>query len=166
MSDEYTTIDLMRHGECEGGHIFRGSGTDVPLSELGWQQMTEALASYSATGENWSQLMSSPLIRCQQFAQKHAGLLNVPLQIQQNLREIHFGVWEGQLIREVWQQSPRLMAAYFKNPQSFTPEGGESILEVKKRLESVWRDVMTQCRGQKLLLVQHGGTIRMLLTMI
>ena len=39
-----TTIDLIRHGEPVGGKKFRGS-TDDPLSELGWQQMTAAVAS-------------------------------------------------------------------------------------------------------------------------
>ena len=37
-----TTVDLLRHGESEGGEIFRGS-IDVPLTEMGWQQMQSAV---------------------------------------------------------------------------------------------------------------------------
>ena len=38
---EQTTIDLLRHGEPVGGRMLRGS-TDHPLSETGWQQVTDA----------------------------------------------------------------------------------------------------------------------------
>jgi alpha-ribazole phosphatase len=35
---QVTTVDLLRHGECEGGHVYRGS-LDLPLSETGWEQL-------------------------------------------------------------------------------------------------------------------------------
>ena len=39
-----TIIDLIRHGEPEGGRAFRGHSIDDPLSEKGWQQMWDVLA--------------------------------------------------------------------------------------------------------------------------
>jgi hypothetical protein len=33
------TLDLLRHGEPEGGRLYRGNLLDNPLSEKGWQQM-------------------------------------------------------------------------------------------------------------------------------
>lgn len=35
-------IDLLRHGETEGGICFRGS-TDGPLTTLGWTQLWAAI---------------------------------------------------------------------------------------------------------------------------
>ena len=40
---EFTCIDFLRHGECEGGEIFRGSGSDVALTNKGWQQMRDSV---------------------------------------------------------------------------------------------------------------------------
>ena len=39
---DITTFDLLRHGEPVGGRMLRGR-TDHPLSERGWQQVTEAV---------------------------------------------------------------------------------------------------------------------------
>ncbi len=60
MSTVTTTIDLLRHGACEGGEIFRGS-SDVALSEQGWQQMRAAIADETAP---WQAVVSSSLQRC------------------------------------------------------------------------------------------------------
>ena len=38
-----TIIDLIRHGQPQGGSVYRGHGVDDPLSELGWQQMWKAV---------------------------------------------------------------------------------------------------------------------------
>ena len=45
-----TLIDLIRHGEPEGGPMFRGQ-TDHPLSATGWQQMRGAIGD----GEHWDE---------------------------------------------------------------------------------------------------------------
>jgi len=37
-----TTIDLLRHGEPEGGVRYRGDGVDDPLSARAWKQMWAA----------------------------------------------------------------------------------------------------------------------------
>ena len=46
---EITTIDLLRHGEPVGGRMLRGA-TDHPLSETGWQQMTDAVMRHTVEG--------------------------------------------------------------------------------------------------------------------
>ena len=58
---EETLIDLLRHGEPEGGRAYRGHSIDDPLSETGWQQMWAAVGYHKP----WEQIVSSPLQRCQ-----------------------------------------------------------------------------------------------------
>ena len=36
-------IDLIRHGEPQGGPRYRGDGIDDPLSDKGWRQMWDAV---------------------------------------------------------------------------------------------------------------------------
>jgi hypothetical protein len=58
-----TYIDLLRHGEVEGGVRFRGS-TDHPLTAEGWAQMWAAVG----TDIHWDRIVTSPLTRCADFA--------------------------------------------------------------------------------------------------
>ena len=73
-NENFTLIDILRHGQCQGGEIYRGS-TDVSLTDLGWQQMRNAVASHSG----WDAVVSSPLTRCKLFAQEHAAENQIPI---------------------------------------------------------------------------------------
>ena len=84
-------LDLLRHGETELGGGLRGSLDDA-LTELGWAQMHEAVQGQGP----WDRIVSSPLQRCRLFAQALAATLEVPLTLDADLQELHFGVWEGQ----------------------------------------------------------------------
>ena len=84
-------IDLIRHGSPIGGKMYRGHSIDHPLSEQGWQQMRDSIGDY----DQWDQIISSPMIRCSDFAQEVSHNHNIPLQIIDNLKEVGFGAWEG-----------------------------------------------------------------------
>lgn len=155
----YTIVDLMRHGNCEGGRIFRGS-TDVPLSETGWQQMRTAVEQH----RGWNKIICSPMQRCRLFAQDQAQAYNIPVEIIDEWREIDFGVWEGKKIEEVWKHQEPLVRRYFADPGSVTPEGGESVLAAKDRVVNAFNSLVVENKYQHILVVQHGGTIRLLLT--
>ena len=159
---EFTCIDFLRHGECEGGEIFRGSGSDVALTQKGWQQMRDSVQDMSG----WDSIITSPLQRCRRFATEQSERLAIPLEENANWREIHFGDWDGRLMADVWKESPNLVASYFKDPNQSTPHNGEPFFEVAERLKSAWETLLTDHRNQHVLVVQHGGTIRILLALI
>jgi len=159
MNDTYTQIDILRHGECVGGNIFRGS-TDVSLTEKGWQQMSDAVNQLTGL----DRIVTSPLDRCQAFARHQAQQRELPLIVNDEWREIHFGVWEGQQVEEVWARDTEALNRYFSEPGSMTPEGGESLLDVRDRVARAWNQTLEQYPNEHLLIVQHAGTIRLLLS--
>jgi|TARA_B110000116_G_C16787165_1_gene561582 alpha-ribazole phosphatase len=159
---EFTCIDFLRHGECEGGEIFRGSGSDVALTNKGWQQMRDSVQDMAC----WDSIITSPLQRCRRFASEQSGRLAIPLAENTNWREIHFGEWEGKLMADIWKESPDLVASYFKDPSQSTPHNGEPFTEVAERLKIAWEALLTEHRNKHVLVVQHGGTIRILLALI
>lgn len=156
--ERVTTIDLLRHGACQGGEIFRGR-TDVQLSTAGWQQMDQAVS--AALG--WQRIITSPLLRCREFAEHCAGRFNLPLQVDVALQEMDFGDWEGRLVDEVWQESPDLLGRFYDDPSAVTPPGGESTAAAQSRVVAAWHELLQQCGGDRLLVVCHGGVIRLLL---
>ncbi len=161
MSVIETTIDLIRHGEPEGGQRIRGTLND-PLSENGWRQMWQAIGAQRP----WSRIVSSPMLRCQAFAERLADSMGLTPQIQPDFREIGFGAWEGLSTRELLQQDPSALQRYWQNPLDHAPLGAEPVDDFRARVFSAWEDLLPQVRGEHVLLVCHGGVIRAILSAV
>lgn len=150
-----TTIDLLRHGECEGGEIFRGS-TDVALTELGWEQMHGSLAAYSG----WTNVVCSPLQRCRAFADHHSRQQALPVDVLDALQEIHFGDWEGVERDLVQKNHGRQLSDFFRSPMEHTPPNGESMVDFSARVGAAFDHVLSRHDGDHVLVVTHGAVIR------
>ncbi len=160
MESLITTIDLLRHGECEGGHCYRGS-LDVALTSNGKQQMENSLNLMCPV---WDRIVSSPLIRCADFATALSKEKELPLLVKKELREISFGDWEGHAVNKIWETQRTAVEAWVEDPVSFPPPSGEAADNFSERVVSAFSSVVEQYSGERLLLVTHGGVIRVLLT--
>lgn len=151
-------IDMLRHGEPEGGVMYRGSKDD-PLSELGWEQMRHTLSSGQALGYEWDKVICSPLQRCQAFAREASETLDLELEVKQGLKELSFGDLEGMRPADAWKQYPELLSNMWNDPASHTPPNGESFTSFVKRIGQSLEEIVKQDK-QHLLLVVHGGVVR------
>lgn len=154
-------IDLIRHGEPQGGKRYRGQ-LDDPLSELGWQQMR------SATMDNppWQQIVSSTLSRCADFAKELEVKHAIPLQLDTQFTEIGFGDWEGKTASELEQQDKAAFYAFYDDPIRNTPANAEPLLDFQRRIQQAWQTLLEQHADKHILLVAHSGVIRMILTQV
>ncbi|WP_372964843.1 histidine phosphatase family protein [Marinobacter sp.] len=153
-----TVIDLIRHGEPEGGPMFRGSKDD-PLSHKGWQQMASAISN----SDHWDVIISSPMARCQQFAEQLSGQRQIPLHIDNGLREIGFGEWEGMTAEQVGERYGDHLNRFWQDSINFIPPGGEPVNGFYDRVTRSFNDWQQKLAGQSVLVVCHGGVIRMIL---
>jgi alpha-ribazole phosphatase len=153
-------IDLIRHGQPEGGRKFRGNRVDDPLTELGWQQMREGVGDFRA----WDQLYTSPLQRCHAFAEEYSNQNNKKLEIIENLKEVGFGRWEGLTPTEVQETYPEEWRAFYANPVVHPPQGAEHVSALVQRVGAVLDSLQTQHQDAHLLLVAHAGVIRAAIT--
>jgi alpha-ribazole phosphatase len=165
-----TFIDVMRHGEpagkCpEGGTILRGS-TDHALTKKGWAQARERTGMLLEGGKKWDVIISSPLIRCADFAASVASeqfeSKNHYL-IKPQWREIHYGDWDGKSTAEIWREQPELMGNMWQDPLAFCAPNGESVKDFDVRIAQAWSDLISEFQGKRILLVCHGGVMRLLL---
>jgi alpha-ribazole phosphatase len=154
-----SVIDLIRHGEPVGGIRFRGQ-TDDPLSAKGWRQMENAVGEY----RDWDLIVSSPLLRCREFADKTSKRLRIPLEIEPDYREIGFGAWEGQTAKDIMLNNPGVLKNFYRDPTRHAPEGGEPLFEFQTRVTAAWDKMVVRHPGKHILLVCHGGTIRIILS--
>ena len=157
--DIVTTVDLLRHGEPEGGNRYRGT-VDDPLSSRGWEQMRAAVDSRHPS---WEAIVSSPLRRCADFARALAARLQLALELEPDLREMTFGDWEGRTITEIMRSTPQALERFWRDPVNHPPPGGEPLPVYAARVTAAWQAVLDRHAGRHLLIVGHGGMIRMVL---
>lgn len=151
-----TLIDLIRHGEPEGGRAYRGHGVDDPLSDKGWWQMSSAVEHYCP----WSHIISSPMQRCLAFAQELAGRHELPLTIEERFKEVGFGLWEGKSPDEVIALWPDAYEAFYQDPVHSRPQGAEPLQGFYDRVGAALAEVAETHRENHVLIVAHAGVIR------
>ena len=154
-----TTIDLLRHGETTHPRHYCGN-TDHPLTSVGWQQMWQATTLATVS---WQQIVTSPLTRCAAFAQALGQSNSIPVTTDTRLREIHFGAWENQLAADLLQTQADALTRFWRNPVDFPPPQGEHLLDFQTRVLAVWHEITARFSGQRILLIAHGGVIRVIL---
>jgi len=155
------TIDILRHGEAEGGVCYRGRQDD-PLSSLGFKQMRAVVPALVP----WDRIISSPLQRCQAFANELAQAKGLPLELDSAWQEIYFGDWEGLTADEIQAQDPLALQRYYDDPVLNTPPGAESLLNFQARISQAWQALIRDAGDESLLLVCHGGVLRILLQQV
>ena len=162
-------LDILRHGETELSHTLRGS-TDDALTAKGWQHMqqtinTELDLHRTSTQPLWDMIVSSDLQRCRLFASELSEKLTLPLQVNPQFQEMHFGDWEAVDTQQIYAQSPELLAQFWERPTQFTPPNAETMQQFQQRVVLGLGSLIQQVQEnqwQRVLLISHGGVIKLL----
>ena len=162
------TIYYIRHGETEWNALGRLQGVqDIPLNDLGLRQAAGSgqiladLFTRDRRSEASPAFVASPLGRARQTMELVRGTLRLPLAgyaIDDRLREIGYGQWEGSTLAQAQLADPGVFAARQADKWTVSPPGGESYVSVQARI-SDWYNQLT---GDTVA-VAHGGTARALM---
>ena len=154
-------IYLLRHGKTEGPPALNGS-TDVPVSIAVQEEIAERL---SRCDFSYSRIITSPLQRCRQLADMLATrnpALKVDL--EPDLRELHFGLYDGSPFDQLEEQR-QVLDAFWENPVENPLPDAEPLEQAYRRVTAAW-DRCLESVDQDTLIVLHGGTIRLLIAHI
>ena len=142
-------IYYIRHGETSWNAEGRLQGAqDIPLNDLGRRQAAHAgnvLADlFARDGRDKSSLpfVASPLGRARTTMELVRGALKLPpdeYALDDRLREIGYGVWEGSTLAEMQAADPVLFARRLTAKWTMAPEGGETYEAVQFRMRD-WYD--------------------------
>lgn len=154
-----TRFDILRHGEPDGEDCFRGSGVDHPLTTLGWSQMQAAVAQET----QWDLIISSPLSRCLDFAKKLSTDLSLDLIIDDDLKEIGFGTWEGRSKEDVQANDGEAYKQFCLDPVNKRPAGAEPLEKFFNRVWHKLEELSSEHKGKRVLVVAHAGVIRVVI---
>jgi probable phosphoglycerate mutase len=158
------TLYFVRHGETDWNRLDRYQGQiDIALNDTGRAQAARngrALAELLNGSANKVDYVSSPLLRARETMQIVRCTLNLPpddYRVDHRLREMEYGHWEGQRLRDLPTTDPAGFAGRKADPWNWQPRGGESYRMVSERiarwLGGVERDTVV---------VSHGGVSKVL----
>jgi probable phosphoglycerate mutase len=155
-----TTLVLVRHGVTTFTIEKRFSGVgDPPLIEQGRQQ-ARLVAAELATAGGIQRIVSSPLARSRETATIIGSLLGLPVETDDDLREVDFGAWEGLTFSVVEERWPRELALWLSNT-SISPPDGESYESLAHRVRTVQERIVNRHRGETICVVSHSRPIAM-----
>lgn len=158
-----TRLFLARHGATGFTSEDRFSGAEgAELSDEGRAQAADL--GDRLRPEAIQAIFSSPLSRALETANIIASRCDVTPETRDGLREISHGHWEGLTRAEVERRFPEEYAAWEADPFTFAPAQGETGIAVLARALPVIRDIVTRHQGQRVLVVSHKATIRILLS--
>jgi len=162
------TIYYIRHGETDWNADGRlQGGQDTPLNDLGLKQAVRAgeiLAGLLARDGREPATMpfvASPLQRARHTMDLVRAELKLPsggYALDNRLREIGYGHWEGSTLAQAQVSHPELYASRERDKWGALPPGGESYASVQVRMRD-WYDSLTA----DTVAVAHGGTARALM---
>jgi broad specificity phosphatase PhoE len=141
---------FLRHGETDWNAQGISQGNvDIPLNDVGIAQARAAALRLRNHGI--ATIVSSPLSRARVTAEFVGEALGLPVALDPDLREVAFGVQEGQK-----------MTGWFADWVSgdFTPEGAETFAQLRHR--AVAAANRATARPPAVLVVAHGALFRSL----
>lgn len=149
----------IRHGATDwnlnGRYL---GGTDLPLNAIGRAEVQRLVAAYRGTPI--ARLYTSPFQRALATARACQAAWGCELIVDERLRELHFGAWEGLTVPEIQRQFPTLWAQWcacaVRGP---FPGGGDSFAAFHRRVGAFVKE-RTQQLTAPAAVVAHGGVLR------
>jgi probable phosphoglycerate mutase len=162
------TIYYIRHGETAWNAEGKLQGNqDIPLNDLGRGQAAHAggilagLFAREGRSEKSLDFVASPLVRARLTMELVRGALNMPAvgyRLDDRLREIGYGHWEGSTLAQMQVSDPAVFAARQADKWTVPPPGGESYASVQARMSDWYGQLLVDT-----VAVAHGGTARALM---
>ena len=162
------TIYYIRHGETAWNAEGRLQGAqDTSLNHLGRKQAAHAggiladLFARDGRSEQALAYVASPLGRARSTMELVRGALRLPpgdYSIDDRLREIGYGDWEGSTLAQMQARDPEVFARRQVDKWTVSPPGGETYASVQIRVRDWYDQVLVDT-----VAVAHGGTARALM---
>ncbi|MCH3904899.1 MAG: histidine phosphatase family protein [Lactobacillus sp.] len=154
---------IIRHGQTDLNKqsMIQGSEVDAPLNQAGIAFAQASAENFDAS--DFAAVYVSPLKRAVQTAQIFTKN-QAQLIYDERLKEMDYGSWDGHSVAEMKAKYPECFDSwgFIRDNYSQYATGGESFAELEKRCASFLDDLTKKYDQEKILVVCHGATSRML----
>lgn len=115
--------------------------------------------------ERVSKIHASDLGRVRQTVERIHESCNVETHFDEELRECNLGAWEGLQHADIQARWQREYDAWHEDRESIPAPNGEAFNDVKRRVATRLRSIPSKA-GDRIALVTHSGTTRVLLDLL
>jgi len=156
-----TRICFIRHGETDWNVDKRIQGqTDIPLNETG---MRQALAmAFNAAHHSFDAIYSSDLMRAHDTAKMLAERRGLEIKTLPQLRERHYGIFQGITAAEGKARHPGAHAHYIARDLDYNFETGESMHVFAARVTTAVHEMTRHHDNHTIAAVTHAGVLDIL----
>jgi broad specificity phosphatase PhoE len=157
-----THFVLIRHGETEWNKEDRFRGrSNVGLNATGHEQALKIATRFADV--KIAAVYSSPLPRALETAAPLAADHQLRVESSADLLDIDFGAWEGLSRDEAQTKFPDLFDLWLKAPGRVRFPGGESVRQVRNRIENLLRGLCEDHLGETVAMFSHRITCHVML---
>ncbi|MFA6039315.1 MAG: class I tRNA ligase family protein [Candidatus Peribacteraceae bacterium] len=160
VTDRFTKVTALRHGESEGNiaPVYQGEVPGTDLTAAGKKQAKEA--GLFLKEQDVAVIYCSPLARTRQTAKIIAKATGAPIVVDERLKEVCFGEYEGKHIdfsdlafvkaRRAHRMQTNQVESIYHFP------GMETWKQVHERLQGFLNDTLPKHRGKHVVVVTHA----------
>lgn len=149
-------VYYVRHGQTDWNLARRmqGGGTEKALNETGLKQAEQTRKELENV--DYDIVIRSPMHRAEQTAEIINQGRNVPIIVDERMRERKLGELEGHPITN------ELESRIWNYELNAPINGGESLHEFEKRILDFLEDIKQKYKDKTVLIVAHGGVAKVL----
>ncbi len=136
----------------------------MELSPQGHEQ-AQRLAKF-LNGRTFDHVYRSPMVRVRQTAKPLLDMLGQDAEVIDDLREVDFGVWTGHKWHEIQGKFGLDAEDWLVHLENGDVADAEPMGEYQSRIRGSLDQMMNEGAGQDVLVLCHGGVIRMLLSLL
>ncbi len=158
-------IYLVRHGETEDNRNHQLCGwSNPPLNEKGRQQ-AQKLALF-LKNQSFDAIYTSGLKRTDETAKLITQVKEGSISFMEELRELHFGDFEGDTMINMEKKHPKLYQQMRDDFIGFRFPNGESLSDMHHRVTTAIEELIAKHKDEEILLVVHSGVIRSIIAQL
>ncbi|MGR5238883.1 alpha-ribazole phosphatase family protein [Vibrio alfacsensis] len=151
---------LVRHGKVSAPPGLHGQA-DLKVDAAEQLKIAQA---WIESGKQVAGVITSPLSRCHDLARLIAEQQWLPMKVESDLQELNFGDFDGvpfDMISEHWSK----LDAFWQSPAQHPLPNAESLELFYDRVSCAWSQIINDI-NDNLIIVTHGGVIRMILAQV
>lgn len=154
-----TRIFLIRHGQSEWNHLNKIQGQkNTLLTELGKKQAL--YLGNRLIDEKIDIIYTSDLNRAYNTAEIISKKINKPLIVNESIREINFGLWEGLTIEDIKNHYKDEYSIWLKEPDKLNIQGFENLISLQERAMKSINEIISENHGKNIAIVSHGAILK------
>lgn len=149
---------IVRHGKTYWNEQRKIQGwADIDLTEEGRE--VAVLSAEGMKDIHFDAIYSSPLKRANETAYILRGDRDLPVVVDERIKEIGFGVLEGADFLKIRGDKTSKFVSFFEAPEQYeVPEGGESFEAVTARACDFMEEIIEKHKNdERIMIVAHGA---------